>query len=138
MDYLKRSPNMDWLHWLSVPFIWLPLPFLIACDLVCALYQLVCFPIYKIDWVKRSEYILIFDRNKLPYLKGMQKLGCAYCGYANGVLRYMKEVAGRTEKYWCGIVHEGKPGFKTQEDQVRQNFSRFGDEKDFNEKYCKK
>ncbi len=135
MDYLKHKTSRYWLHIFSMPFIWLPLPFLMACDLVCAFYQLICFPIYRIKWVKRSEYILIFDRNKLPYLDGMQKLGCMYCGYANGILRYMKEVAGRTEKYWCGIMHEGKTGFKTQEDQVSQNFAHFEDEKDFKNKY---
>ena len=138
MDSLKNKSKIQfWLNLLSTPFLWLPLPFLIVCDLVCALYQFICFPIYKIDWVKRSEYILIIDRNKLAYLNGLQKLGCMYCGYANGVLRYMKEVSGRTEKYWCGIMHEDKPGFKVQEDQIKQNFSRFGDEKDFEEKYGK-
>lgn len=138
MDYRKYKSSRLWLHWLTVPFIWLPLPFIIALDLTCALYQFICFPIYRIDRVKRSEYILIRDRNKLAYLNGLEKLSCMYCGYANGVLRYMKEIAGRTEKYWCGVMHEGRPGFKTQEDQVRQDFARFGDEKDFHEKYDKK
>jgi len=137
MNYLKYNSTRGWLHILSMPFIWLPLPFLLVCDLVCSLYELICFPIYRIEWVKRSEYILIMDRNKLQYLKGPQKLACMYCGYANGLLRYMKEVAGRTEKYWCGIMHESKPGFKTQEDQVSRNFSKFNDEKDFQKKYIK-
>ena len=137
MDYRKYKRSRFWLHLLSAPFIWLPLPFIIILDLVFALYQFVCFPIYKIDRVKRSEYILIFDRNKMAYLSGLEKLCCMYCGYANGVLRYMKEIAGRTEKYWCGIMHENKAGFKTQEDQVSQNFSRFGDKEDFQEKYGK-
>ena len=137
MDYLKYKSIRFWLHLLSAPFIWLPLPFIIALDLICALYQFICFPIYKIEKVRRKEYILIFDRNKLAYLNGMQKFYCMYCGYANGVLRYMKEIAGRTEKYWCGIMHEAKPGFKVQQDQVDQNFARFNDKKDFQEKYNK-
>ena len=73
----------------------------------------------------------------MQYLKGFEKLGCMYCGYANGVLRYMKEIAGETEKYWCGIMHENKPGFKIQEDQVKQNFAKFGDEQDLQNKYGK-
>jgi len=28
-----------------------------------------------------------------------------YCGYANGVFAYVREVAGRTEQYWCPIRH---------------------------------
>jgi len=135
MNYRKYASSRFWLHLLSAPFIWLPLPFILMLDLVCALYEFVCFPIYKIDWVKRSEYILVMDRNKLDYLYGLEKINCMYCGYANGVLLYLKEVAGRTEKYWCGIMHEGKPGFKVHKDQVTQKFSKFNDEKDFHEKY---
>lgn len=137
MNYRKYKSTRFWLLLLSMPFIWLPLPFIVVLDLTAALYQLVCFPIYKIGWVKRSEYILIFDRNKLAYLNCLEKLACMYCGYVNGVCRYWKEVAGRTEKYWCGIMHENRPGFKTQEDQIKQNFARFGDENDFQKKYGK-
>ncbi|MFZ4648414.1 MAG: hypothetical protein ACOYMB_02120 [Patescibacteria group bacterium] len=135
MNYRKYQSKRLWLHVLSAPFIWLPLPFIILVDLLSALYQAICFPIYKIERVKRSEYILIFDRNKLAYLNGLEKLGCMYCGYANGVFLYLKEVAGRTEKYWCGIMHENKPGFKIQEDQVKQDFAKFGDQEDFQKKY---
>jgi len=135
MDYKKQEPKRRLFHILTGPFIWIPLPFLIMCDLVCELYQFICFPVYKIEKVKRSEYILIFDRNKLKYLNAFEKLCCMYCGYANGVLRYIKEIAGKTEKYWCGIMHENKPSFKKQEDQAKQNFAKFGDEKDFKNKY---
>ncbi len=135
MIYRKYRSARVWLHLLSAPFIWLPLPFIILLDLVCALYQIICFPVYGIKRVKRSEYILIFDRNKLAYLNPLEKVGCMYCGYANGVFLYLKEVAGRTEKYWCGIMHEKKPGFKVQEDQITQDFARFGDQEDFKQKY---
>lgn len=58
-----------------------------------------------------------------------------YCGYSNGFLLYAKEIAGRTEKYWCGITHEAKPGFKPQINQKERDFARFGDEADFHKKY---
>lgn len=135
MNYRKDKSFHFWLRLLSTPLIWLPLPFIIVLDVVCAIYQFICFPIYRIELVKRSEYILIFDRNKLPYLNGLEKLSCMYCGYANGTLRYLKEIAGRTEKYWCGVKHENKPGFKIQEDQVFYDFARFGDKDDFQKKY---
>ena len=137
MDYKKqiKSKSKFWMHLLSMPFIWLPLPFAIMLDLVVALYVFVCFPIYGIEKVKRSDYILIFDRNKLAYLSFWAKIGCMYCGYANGGLLYIKEIAGRTEKYWCGIMHENKPGFIEHKDQVAQKFAKFGDEEDFNKKY---
>lgn len=135
MEYLKYQKSRLGVHLLSMPFIWLPLPFIILLDLVCSLYQYVCFPLYKIKLVKRAEYILIFDRNKLKYLHGPEKLGCMYCGYANGSMLYLKAIAGLTEKYWCGIMHENKSGFKVQADQVELDFARFGDEQDFNAKY---
>ena len=137
MDYRKHQSERIWLHLLTIPFIWLPLIFILVLDLSCALYQFVCFPIYKIPYVKRSKYILVLDRNKLTYLNNLEKICCMYCGYANGVFLYLKEVAGLTEKYWCGVMHENKPGFKIQADQVKQNFPKFNDQKDFEKKYGK-
>lgn len=75
------------------------------------------------------------DRNKLAYLRWYEKLGCMYCGYVNGLLSYLKEIASRTEKYWCGIMHDNKKGFKTQQHQVDQHFSEFNNKKDFYKKY---
>jgi len=137
MDYLKNKSVGYWLHMFTMPFIWLPLFFIIMLDAVCMLYQVVCFPIYGIKQVKREEYILVMDRNKLDYLNSTQKLGCMYCGYANGVLLYMKEISGLTEKYWCGIMHKKNPGFKEHEDQIKRKFAKYDDEKDFNKKYLK-
>ncbi len=135
MNYRKFRSQRLILHIISSPLIWLPLPILIILDLFTSIYQAVCFPIYQIEKVKRSAYILIMDRNKLAYLEPFEKLGCMYCGYANGLLLYVKEIAGRTEKYWCGIMHENKPGFKVQTEQIKDNFARFNDKDDFNKKY---
>jgi hypothetical protein len=135
MDYKKNHAKKFWGHLFSMPFIWLPLPALILFDIAGEIYQAVCFPIYGIEKVKRSEYILIMDRTKLPYLNWAEKIGCMYCGYANGFLLYAKEIAGRTEKYWCGIKHEEIPGFKPQAEQTEKCFAKFGDEKDFKDKY---
>jgi hypothetical protein len=137
MDYLKdNKKNFD--RFFTGPLIWLPLPFFILLDITVSLYQNICFPIYGIEKVKRSSYILIRDRNKLQYLDGFQKVCCMYCGYGNGLLVYLKEIAGRTEKYWCGVMHEDKKGFIPQADQIKQDFSKFGDEEDFKEKYIPK
>lgn len=79
------------------------IPFLLM-DLFVTLYQTVCFPIYRIPKVRRSEY-LIFDREDLPYLNLIEKFNCFYCSYGNGVAAYTREVAARTEQYWCPIKH---------------------------------
>jgi hypothetical protein len=78
-----------------------PLVFL---DLVATLYQWTCFPIYGIPRVRRRDFI-IYDRQHLDYLNIIEKFHCLYCGYANGMLAYVAEIAGRTEQYWCPIKH---------------------------------
>lgn len=73
-------------------------------DLWVTLYQHVCFRAYGIPLVKRSTF-LVFDRHHLAYLNSIEKLNCLYCGYGNGVFAYAREVAGRTEQFWCPIKH---------------------------------
>ncbi|MBI5899158.1 MAG: hypothetical protein HZB40_08040 [Rhodocyclales bacterium] len=103
---------------LTAPVIYLGwIPFLLM-DLFVSLYQAVCFPIYRIPKVKRSDY-LVFDREDLPYLNLIEKFNCLYCSYGNGVAAYTREVAARTEQYWCPIkyarriksAHERYPRF---------------------------
>ena len=69
-----------------------------------SLYQAICFRVYGIALVRRSSYVVI-DRQHLAYLNAIEKLNCLFCGYANGVFAYVREIAGRTEQYWCPIRH---------------------------------
>lgn len=68
------------------------------------LYQAVCFPVYGIEKVDRSKYILL-DRGRLRYLNWLEGFNCDYCGYANGLIAYAREVSSRTEQYFCPIKH---------------------------------
>lgn len=79
------------------------IPFLLM-DLFVTLYQYICFPIYRIPRVRRSDYVVL-DRGELPYLNLVEKFNCFYCSYGNGVAAYVREVAARTEQYWCPIKH---------------------------------
>jgi hypothetical protein len=89
---------------LTAPVIYLGwIPFLLM-DLFVSLYQTVCFPVYRIPKVRRADY-LVFDREKLPYLNLLERFNCFYCSYGNGVAAYTREVAARTEQYWCPIKH---------------------------------
>jgi hypothetical protein len=89
---------------LTAPFIYsLILPFVLL-DLFVTVYQAVCFPVYRIEKVRRADHIL-FDRQLLGYLNLMQKLNCVYCAYCNGLISYVREIAGRTEAHWCPIKH---------------------------------
>ncbi|MEQ1580183.1 MAG: hypothetical protein ABL964_06295 [Steroidobacteraceae bacterium] len=89
---------------LTAPLIYsLIVPFLLL-DFFVTLYQRVCFPVYGVAVVKRSDY-LVFDRAHLAYLNAVERLNCAYCSYANGLIAYVREVAARSEQYWCPIKH---------------------------------
>jgi len=92
------------LNVLTAPVIYAGfVPFMLL-DLFLWLYQSICFPVYRIPKVKRSEY-LIFDREDLPYLNVIEKFNCFYCSYGNGLMAYGREIAARTEQYWCPIKH---------------------------------
>lgn len=89
---------------LSAPIIYmLIIPFLIL-DMMVSLYQSICFPIYGIPKVRRRDH-MIFDRHRLGYLNLLEKFNCFYCSYGNGLLSYIREIAARTEQYWCPIKH---------------------------------
>lgn len=89
---------------LTAPVIYsLIAPFVIL-DLWVSLYQAICFRVYRIPQVRRSRYV-VFDRSGLAYLNLIEKFNCAYCSYGNGVIAYAREIASRTEQYWCPIKH---------------------------------
>jgi hypothetical protein len=135
MEYLKEPNKFRLRFIIATILIWIPFIPLLIIDFLAEIYHHFAFPVYGIPKVKRSEYVLVMDRNKLQYLTWYQKLGCMYCGYVNGVLLYLKEISGRTEKFWCGIMHENKSGFKIQEHQINQDFAKFNDDDDFKQKY---
>lgn len=89
---------------LTAPVIYSLIVPLALLDLCVSLYQAVCFPAYGIAKVRRGDHVVI-DRHHLAYLNGVEKLNCVYCGYANGVIAFTREVAARTEQYWCPIKH---------------------------------
>ena len=102
--YLRESNP---LHLLVAPVIYSLIVPIAILDLWVTLYQRVCFPAFKIALVRRDGYI-VFDRQHLAYLNVIEKANCMFCGYANGVLAYVREIAGRTEQYWCPIRHAHK------------------------------
>ena len=89
---------------LTAPVIYSLLIPIALLDIFVIIYQATCFPVYKIPQVRRRDY-LIFDRHHLAYLNIIEKINCAYCSYANGAISFAREVAARTEVYWCPIKH---------------------------------
>ncbi|KAF5057503.1 hypothetical protein DSECCO2_356190 [anaerobic digester metagenome] len=93
---------------LTIPIIWFALIPAMFLDVFVMLYQVICFPVYGIPLVRRSDYIVL-DRHRLKYLNWVEKCNCIYCGYFNGLMAYLREIAGRTEQYWCPIRHARLP-----------------------------
>jgi len=121
--------NASLLNILTVPVIWFGLVPAVFLDLVASVYQLICFPIYNIPKVKRTDYIII-DRHALGYLNAIEKLNCIYCGYFNGLITYVQEIVARTEQYWCPIKHARK--IKTLHSRYNKFFE-YGDAVNYRE-----
>lgn len=102
------------------------IPFLLM-DFFVSLFQAVCFPVYGIPKVKRADYF-VFDRADLPYLNAIEKFNCFYCSYGNAVAAYTREVAARTEQYWCPIKHARR--IRAAHDRY-PNFFDYGDAEAF-------
>ena len=89
---------------LTVPVVYSMLLPLLIVDLGFSLYQQTCFRAYGVPLVMRRRY-MVNDRHKLAYLNTIEKVNCTYCGYANGVMAYAREIISRTEQHWCPIRH---------------------------------
>lgn len=114
-------------NFLTGPVIYgmgIPLAFL---DLSVTVYQNICFPIYGIARVRRSDYIVI-DRQHLGYLNWFERFHCTYCAYAGGLIAYVGEIIARTEQYFCPIKHAHKI-LGTHARYVR--FLDYGDARDY-------
>ena len=119
---------------LLTPIIWAMIIPLVLSDICLEIFHLICFPVFGIPYVKRSLYIRIMDREKLPYLTWYEKINCAYCGYANGWLHYASVIAGKTENYFCAISHLQVRGYIPSEHE--KSFIKYGDEAALRRRYA--
>jgi hypothetical protein len=118
--FLARSPIATML---VAPVIYsMVLPILLV-DAWASLYQAICFRVYRIPQVRRSDYV-VFDRQRLAYLNWIETINCVYCDYGNGAIAYVREIASRTEQYWCPIKHALKI---TDPHQRYYQFLEYGD-----------
>lgn len=112
--WIQQHPSKLFLAALSAPFIYAVLFPVMLFDIILEIYHRVCFPLYGLEYIKRSDYIRL-DRWKLPYIPWYERINCLYCEYVNGFLGYAVAVAGRTELFWCGIKHKSGGGFQEPE-----------------------
>mgnify|MGYP001826377054 FL=1 len=118
--YVRNAPIA---YVLTAPFTYgLFLPLLVM-DIAVNVFQQICFRTYGINIVRRRDY-LVFDRQLLGYLNAIEKLNCVYCSYANGLISFVREVAARTEQFWCPIKHARR--MRDEHDRMEQFFD-YGD-----------
>ena len=125
MEY-RKHPDRLLKNFLCLPFLAAMVVPVVFADICLEIYQHVCFPLCSIPLVKRSQYIRIRDRAKLPYLWWYEKAWCAYCGYVNGWLHYASVIGGKTESYWCSVAHLENRGYVPSE--FEKSFVKYGDE----------
>lgn len=99
--FLMRSPALSIV---TAPVIYSLIVPIMLVDIWVSIYQAICFRAYRIPRVRRADFIRR-DRDRLAYLNWIEALNCRYCDYANGVVAYVREIASRTEQYWCPIKH---------------------------------
>lgn len=126
--FLERRPLQRTALYLAAPLIYLMIIPLLFLDLCAELYQQLVFRLLGIPLLKRRHYMR-FDRHRLEYLNAVQKLGCTYCAYANGLLRYAGRIAAETEKFFCPIQH--LPGGIFLPPAHHAEFVPYGDRKGF-------
>jgi hypothetical protein len=119
---------------LTIPFIWSMMIPIVITDIFVTIYQAICFPIYKIPKVKRKDYV-VMDRYDLFYLDRVERINCWYCEYFNGVVAYVREIAARTEQFWCPIKHSTP--IKDKHSRY-DNFFDFGDYKTYTQSLKKR
>ena len=123
-SYLKNAPI---LYIVTAPVIYGLIVPAVILDISVSIYQAINFRVYKIPFVKRSEYI-VFDRRYLAYLNPLEKLNCWYCSYFNGLMAYVSEISARTEQFWCPIKHAKRIAYRHSR---YNNFLPYGDAKAF-------
>jgi len=106
IQYIRNARPMAIL---TMRVIWSCLIPAVLMDVTITIFQAICFPVYGIPKVRRSDYIVI-DRHNLSYLNISEKINCMYCSYFNGLMGYGREMAARTEQHWCPIKHARKGG----------------------------
>ncbi|OFX13327.1 MAG: hypothetical protein A2516_04415 [Alphaproteobacteria bacterium RIFOXYD12_FULL_60_8] len=131
LQFLRESGVV---HVLFSPVIYIQIVPLLLLDLAITVFQAIIFPIYGIKKVPREDFIAL-DRHHLPYLNLIERLNCDFCGYANGLLSYAREIAGRAEEYWCPIKHA-----RRTKGQHRRyfDFAEFGDAEEFGKRKAAK
>jgi len=118
---------------ISAPFIYMMIIPAIILDICLEIYHRICFPLYGIKTVRRKDYF-VCDRHYLSYLNWFEKLNCSYCSYFNNLIAYTREIAWRTEQYWCPIKNARR---RHQPHSYYENFIEYLDGRSYRDNITK-
>lgn len=76
----------------------------VVVDLLARFGQATVLRLCGIPPVDRRRFIAL-DRGRAPHLSPLDRFNCNYCGYANGVLAWAREIVHQVERYWCPVRH---------------------------------
>jgi len=101
---LTYRRNAELRNVVTAPIIYPVLLPLLLLDLAVGVYQVLCFARYGIGRVGRREH-LACDGPRRACRNPIEKIHCACCSNANGLMACARELVGRTEPYGCPIQH---------------------------------
>lgn len=104
----KSKLDVTLREYLFSPFVYIFIVPAIMFHIALELYHRIVFFGYKIPYVSSKDFF-IFDRHNVKQLNIVEKVNCLYCSYVNGLMAYAKEIAGRSERYWCPFKHKQDP-----------------------------
>jgi hypothetical protein len=117
----NKKIHTSFREYLFSPAVYIFFPVAILFHISLELYHRIVFFGYKIPYVLMKDFF-IFDRHKISHLNTLQKFNCIYCSYINGLMAYGKEIAGRSERYWCPFKHKDN-----QPTQPHNHYNKFMD-----------
>jgi hypothetical protein len=98
--------DSSFLNLLAVPIIWFCIFPALFMNFVLSTYQFICFRVYGIQTVKRSDHNS--DGPPKHQLPEPDRINCVCCCYFNVLVSFVQKIAARTEQYWCPIKHARK------------------------------
>ena len=104
----QHKLDVTFREYLFSPLVYIFVVPAIMFHIALELYHRSVFWGYKIPYVSSKDFF-IFDRHNVQQLNFIEKLNCLYCSYVNGLMGYAKEIAGRSERYWCPFKHKKDP-----------------------------
>jgi len=101
---------------ITAPLVWFCIIPALFLDFVVMIFQLICFPVYKIPKVSRSDYIVL-DRHSLKYLNviGAEQHWCP--------IKHARKVGSKHSRYNKFLDYGDADSYKKEIERIKQDFA---------------